>query len=160
MGSWKTTVGRILADMMAWKFVDIDELIENEAKISISDIFENYGEGKFRDLEAKVLESALQADGMIISTGGGTILSDKNRNLMKQYGYVIFLRAKPESLSNRIKNIAKRPILAQAKDKLQVLKDIWEHRKDHYNSSADLIVDTDTLNPEGVANEIYRKINR
>lgn len=158
MGSWKTTVGKILAEKMGRKFVDIDHLVEKEAKTSVSDIFDNFGEEKFRDLETKVLKTALQGKGMVISTGGGTVISSKNRNLMKQYGYVIFLRAKPESLSNRIKNTAKRPILDKSEDKLQVLRDIWEKRKGHYTSIADLVIDTDKLNPEGVSIEIYRKI--
>ena len=81
-GSGKSTIGRILSKKLNYKFFDTDESIENETKSKINDIFTNKGEAHFRELETRVLNKLIKIDKIVISTGGGIILKNKNPNLI------------------------------------------------------------------------------
>lgn len=154
MGSWKTTIGRLISKKFGLKFVDIDHLIEAETGHTIAELFEKYGEEKFRSIETETLKSAFQGKNCVISTGGGTILSEDNRELLRMNGRTILLRARADTLASRIRYTANRPILSGKNDKEKVLADILEDRKDLYESTADFIIDTDDLTPEGIAKKI------
>lgn len=156
MGSWKTTVGRILAENLNRAFIDIDHALETESGFTVSEVFERFGEEKFRLMETEILQSVLKNNNCIISTGGGTIISEINRKMLIKNGITILLRAKPESLAGRIKNTAKRPILNGSVDKTIILSDIWNKRKKLYEETANYIIDTDDLIPEKIAESIER----
>lgn len=102
-GSGKTTVGMKLADRLWWDFVDTDQWIVQRTGKSIKTIFEQDGESAFRDIESGVLEEVLQKESTVISCGGGVILKEKNRELLKASHHSrVYLRADPEVLYQRI----------------------------------------------------------
>jgi shikimate kinase len=116
-GSGKSTIGRKLADRLWQTFVDTDEMIVKAAGKSIKAIFEQDGEPKFRDLETVVLQSALKLEEHVISLGGGAVVREANRNLIRESGHkVIYLRCEPTELWKRIQadpdTAANRPNLA------------------------------------------------
>jgi len=159
MGCWKSTVGRKLATSLSWEFIDTDDEIEEATEQSIVDIFYQRGEARFREMEkAYFLEKSAQS-GYVISTGGGIILAEENRNSLKNNGITILLKASPETLSNRIKNSDVRPLLNGADDLIQ-LSNIWQERKEFYEESADVIIQTDRLNPAQVVDLIIKKLEK
>jgi shikimate kinase len=102
-GSGKTTIGRRLADRLWWNFVDLDERLVARAGKSIRRIFEEDGEAAFRDLESALLQEALAADETVFATGGGVVVREENRRLIRQSGAkVIYLRCEPAELHRRI----------------------------------------------------------
>jgi len=158
MGSWKTTVGKLLSEKMKCDFIDLDHEIENESGFLIKDLFNTFGEEKFRTLETAILKTSLARENCLISTGGGTILSEKNRLLIKKSGYVILLRATPETLDSRIQYTSKRPLLSDGAAKREILEKIWEERTSLYLESADHILDTDNFTPDEVVEGIERHL--
>lgn len=126
MGSGKTTIGKILSDILNKKFIDIDEEIEKDQNMKINEIFSKKGEEYFRGIESRILEK-IENENAIISTGGGVILKDKNRIFLKKHK-TLFLYVPIKELIKRIE-IENRPLLKSGKDKLY---EIWEERKSLY----------------------------
>ena len=157
MGSWKSTVGRELAISLDLKFIDTDDEIEESTEQSIVDIFKQRGETQFRKMETAYFIEKSQQPGFVISTGGGIVAMEANRNALKNNGITIFLKASPETLSYRIKNTDKRPLL-HGNDALFQLSSIWKERKVFYEASAHLTIETDRLNPAQVLDVIIKKL--
>lgn len=112
MGSGKSTLGRRLAARMNWSFIDLDEKIEHEAGMKITDIFSLKGEDWFRELESGILRSLASASRTVISTGGGTPCFDDNMDYMLETGLTIYLRMTPAQLKNRLLGSSgQRPLL-------------------------------------------------
>ena len=113
MGCGKTTVGKNLARITGYTFTDTDEMIEKEQGRTISEIFATDGEEAFRKMETKLLEQLIQEQStqLVISTGGGMPLREKNRKLLAELGTVIYLQTKPQTVYERIKDDTKRPLL-------------------------------------------------
>lgn len=143
MGSGKTVIGRMLANALAWDFFDSDKLIEEESNLRIRDIFELYGEPKFRDMERRIISQLVGHDKAIISVGGGAFCQADIRALAHQQVTTIWLRAAPKELLSRMNNFASRPLLA-GDDPLGVLQKLHKERYEDY-SHADIVVDTDGL---------------
>jgi len=155
MGSWKSTVGKKLASSLDLQFIDTDDEIEEATAQTVAEIFEERGEAQFREMEmAYFVEKSLQR-GFVISTGGGIVISQENRTALQNNGITIFLKATPETLSHRIKNTDKRPLLHRD-DSLMNLSKIWNERETFYTSSAQFIIETDRLNPYQVTQEILK----
>ncbi len=156
MGSGKTTTAKILSRLLDLSFIDTDELIEKREGKKISEIFKTDGETYFRELESRVLKDVLNKGLFIVSTGGGIILKEENRNLIKEKGIPVFLYAPIDALSKRVKSAKDRPLL-QGDESLEVrFSHIWEERKVFYEEFENKI-DTEGLSPEDVAVEIiYR----
>ena len=126
-GSGKTSVGRKLADRLWQSFVDTDEMIVKAAGKSIKEIFEQYGEAHFRDLEADAVKQACTLQDHIISLGGGAVLRDENRALIKASGFkVVYLRCEPAVLHQRIQSD---PQTLAARPNLTTLGGVEEIRK-------------------------------
>jgi shikimate kinase len=152
MGAGKTTVGQITARKLNWTFVDTDSLIETEINCSIREFFCVHGEGIFRDIESRILEKVLQEKNQVISTGGGIILRETNRNMMKLHGIVVWLKASPEVIFGRVKNDMSRPVLGEQPD-LERIKEILSKRLPLY-AEADFILETDNLSPETISTHL------
>ncbi|MBI5207500.1 MAG: shikimate kinase, partial [Candidatus Firestonebacteria bacterium] len=104
MGTGKSSIGKLLAKKKNKQFVDIDEEIEKSENLSITEIFNNYGEDYFRDLESKYLQRIIeQKKDCVIACGGGVVLKEKNINLLKKNSVVILLSAETEVIYNIIK---------------------------------------------------------
>lgn len=150
MGSGKSTVGRIIADKLGMSFKDTDELIERSQGRSIPDIFKDNGEAYFRELENKLMTELSEEGsntGTVLSTGGGLPVDERNRELLGKTGTVIYLKASPECLAERIGNDTGRPLL-ESGDRLLKIKDMLKFRGPIYEECADHILVTDKLNVE------------
>ena len=154
MGSWKTTVGKKLAEALDMEFVDTDDAIEEVTEMKISDIFRELGEDRFRKMETAFFIEKSKQIGHVFSTGGGIVLVSQNRKVLKNNGTTFFLNASVETLANRIHNTMKRPLLSDSENVKLRLEQIWEERKSFYKGSAHHTISTDNLNPSQVLDEI------
>lgn len=116
-GSGKSDLSKLLAEYIDYTFFDMDKVIESREKKTINKIFEDSGEEYFREVESDVLEELSNIKNAVVSTGGGAILKEKNRALMKERGIVIFIDRPAELIVNNI-NVSERPLLVQDKNKL------------------------------------------
>lgn len=152
MGTGKSTVGKLLAKSNNQSFCDLDELIEQEANMSIPTYFEKYGESEFRQLEQKLLKQALNTY-EVLSTGGGTPTIAENQQLIqKADGLTIKLEADISEIRARIGDDRNRPIFKKLNR--QEFDNLKQKRDHIYNASCDLIIDTNHKSPEMIADEI------
>lgn len=158
MGAGKTSVGRILAQKLQLVFCDLDEAMEKELGMTIPEIFSKHGEVFFRDAESKVLRSVAQRERQVVATGGGVVLIEKNWEVMQEGGLTIYLKAPAEVLYKRVKNNTSRPLL-QVQNPIERAKELLSERIPLYEK-ADLIVNTENLAPQDVAQEIAERIGK
>ncbi|MDB6120666.1 MAG: Shikimate kinase, partial [Verrucomicrobiaceae bacterium] len=144
MGCGKSSVGRIVAHMIGFKFVDTDQLICEEAGCSIPKIFEKEGEAGFRVREAAALRSLLGKRGHVIATGGGIVTQPHNLSLLRHLGYMVWLDASVTTLYRRTAGGHDRPLLNEEDPKAK-LERLMEARKELYNGVADQRITTDNL---------------
>ncbi|MDE6912259.1 MAG: shikimate kinase [Lachnospiraceae bacterium] len=158
MGCGKTTVGESIAEATRYTFADTDEMIVAQQGRSISDIFAQDGEPAFRDMETALLVKMLteKNDTCVISTGGGMPVQKENRNLLRQLGTVVYLRAKPETVYERIKGDTTRPLL-QCENPMERIREMIKSRNPAYEEAAELVIDVDDLTQREVAEQIIRK---
>ncbi|WP_299226265.1 shikimate kinase [Sulfurihydrogenibium sp.] len=156
MGSGKSTVGKILAEKLNMNFIDIDKLIEEKEGMKIKDIFEQKGEGYFRELERKQIEAVVKQEGLVVSTGGGLGANLDNMNLMKKNGDVVWLDVSLNTVLDRLKNDQDRPLLKQPTEKIRQL---FEERKNVYRL-ANIRINADKKTPSQIVEEILTKIKR
>ncbi len=159
MGSGKSTVSEILSDKLELELIDTDEAIEEAEGRKISEIFEQDGEEAFRDMETELMEMVISEHmrETVISLGGGLPVREKNRELLKRAGKVVYLRTSPETVYDRLKGDETRPLL-KSEDPLARIKELQDKRGQIYEDAADIIVDTDGKSPEEVADEIIAAI--
>jgi shikimate kinase len=152
MGCGKSTVGRELKRMLSYQWVDTDEVIEKEAHCSITEIFAREGEEGLRQRETAVLKNLLdqQSQSIIISTGGGAVLREENRAMIRQLGYVVWLRANAEVVYQRTRKNRDRPILQTANPKA-VIAELLEQREPIYRECSHLVIDVAGLNRTEIA---------
>lgn len=147
MGSGKSCIGRELHQSLGYELIDTDHVIENQMGKSISKIFAEDGEEAFRDLEIRLLEKLMQekTSHQIISTGGGMAGRAENRSLLRQLGFVVWLKCTPEEIYQRTSKNKKRPLL-QCDHPLQKITDLLAERSPYYQEAAHLEIDTTELN--------------
>ena len=152
MGSGKSSVGQLLSAYLNTTFYDLDRGIEKRFNLSIKDIFQIYGESKFREVESELLIQTKKIENNIIATGGGILIHSENREFLKNEK-VCFLDGSVEELYKRAtKKRDQRPLL---KDISQTeFTKIYQDRKNHYNECATLSVMTDNKTIEEIAKEI------
>jgi 3-dehydroquinate synthase len=160
-GSGKSAVGRALAGRLGWQALDSDELIEVEQGRTVPAIFEQDGEDRFREIERTMTARLCAAERAVISTGGGAPLSLENRSRLWQDAFVVWLRARPETLLSRIVegdgSAASRPLLSG--DPLQRLRSLGAERGPVYEL-ADWTIATDELTPDEIAVELTEAAGR
>lgn len=139
MGVGKSTVGRRLARRLDLPFIDGDLAIEEAARMSVSDIFAQYGEGEFRAGEARVMRRLLEGPRIVLATGGGAILRDETRALLKHRAVTVWMRADLEVVAERVTRRDTRPLL-RGVDPLEKLNGLAEARYPLY-AGADITVD-------------------
>lgn len=160
MGCGKSSVGVKLSYRLRKAVIDTDKEIEKEEQRSISDIFAEEGEAYFRNKETECLQRLTEtADNKIISVGGGLPMRDVNRELMHKLGQVVYLRAKPETVYERLKHDTTRPLL-QGENPQEKIKILMAQREQNYEKAADVIVDVDGKEFEKIVNEIERQIRK
>ncbi len=156
MGVGKTSVGTRLAQDLNFTFVDTDSLIEADQRISITNIFSRHGEPYFRDVESRIIRDVMQRQGQVVSTGGGAVIRDENREAFRDAGFVVCLTARPEVIFERIKHETHRPLLRTA-DPLAKIRELLENREKFY-AQADAVIDTSGMVVEDVIIEIKNRI--
>ena len=157
-GSGKTTVGKALAERLGLEFIDCDARIEQQAGVTIREIFEKHGETHFRTLESQALADLAKLDGRVIATGGGAPLKYQNMQVFKrQDSRIFFLEVGPETAFARIQadgtSRERRPALTE-KDPLTEVKEQIEFRRPYYLKGADQTVTTEGRSAEEVVKEI------
>ena len=138
MGSGKSVVAKELRRALSFPMLDMDEEIERREKRSISEIFAAEGEGYFREVETAVLRDLSGRDILIIACGGGVILREENRRIMKESGTTVYLSAKPETIYSRVFQSTTRPLL-RGKKSVEEIREMMEERRPYYEAVADLI---------------------
>tara|TARA_Y100001970_G_scaffold172033_1_gene210331 strand:- start:1347 stop:1907 length:561 start_codon:yes stop_codon:yes gene_type:complete len=131
MGSGKTLIGKLIAKELNYRFFDSDKIIENNTKKSIKNIFQSEGETKFRKIEEKTIINLQNERKIVLSLGGGAILSSLTRKLLKTHFITVFLDTDFEILQQRLKKSYKRPLLIN-ENILQKLKELDNIRRKYY----------------------------
>jgi shikimate kinase len=148
MGTGKSTVGPIVAEILGWAFVDADDEIENRAGMTIPEIFRTHGEKEFRQFESEVCRILAERSEQVVATGGGMLVDSGNRAIMQSTGLVICLYAQPNVIRERLGDGAGRP-LAEGWESL------YEQRREKY-AAIQYQLDTSFRSPEEIAQEVVR----
>ena len=154
MAVGKTTVGRHLASRLNFTFHDTDQIIERRAGADVSWIFELEGEERFRDREQQVIEEMTGREGIVLATGGGAVLRDANRDLLRRSGIVVYLRSGIDLILERTRSDHRRPLL-QVDDVRERIETLTAHRGPLYESVAHLSITVDRRPPKAIAGDIY-----
>jgi len=154
MGVGKTSVGAAVATRSGRRHVDLDRAVTQLAGRSIGVIFHEGGEAAFRayELEALAIQLAAQ-DPVVISTGGGVLINESNRGVLASSATVVWLRATPETLAERVGDPSGRPLLADG-EPLEVLRRLADERGPAYEMAADVVLDTDGLTVDEVGDMV------
>lgn len=150
MGSGKTSIGRLVAKYLDWPFLDADAVLVERVGCSIADMFSDRGEDWFRDNESEVLSELAQSlVPSVLSVGGGAVLRQSNRDVLRRASLVIWLRATPETLIERIGSQPGRPLLVE--DPQGHIRRLTEERNAIYRDGAHEVIDVDELRIHQVA---------
>lgn len=156
MGVGKTSVGTQLAKDLGYTFVDTDSLIEADQHMTITTIFAKRGEPYFREIETKIIQEVTRKEGQVVSTGGGAVINDGNRDAFRKAGLVVCLTASPEAIYARIKHETHRPLL-QTPDPTMKIKELLDSRARFY-AQADVTIDTSERSVDDVITAIKERI--
>lgn len=159
MGSGKTTIGKVLAEILGKDFFDSDNEIESSTGADIPWIFDVEGESGFRVREARMIGQLTEKQNIVLATGGGAILSEENRNWLNSRGVVVYLRATIEQQVERTSRDKHRPLL-QTSDPEAKIKELMEFREPLYSELADIVIDTNRRNPRTVGQDIATRLEQ
>jgi shikimate kinase len=153
----KTTIGKILAEKLAWPLLDTDTLVQQGAGRSIQEIVAAGGWPEFRRLEREAIATVAARDAQVISAGGGAVLDEANAKALKAAGKVILLTAEPETIWQRMqadpKTTAERPDLTQSGGLAEVQR-VLADRRPKYLAACDYAIPTDRFGPDETAGRI------
>jgi shikimate kinase len=152
MGTGKSSVGKMLAQKTGYVFCDLDAIIVGQTGMSINEIFAKHGEAYFRELEANAVKQISSADKQVVATGGGAVIREDNRMLLRKSGIIVNLEASVEEIYTRLSNDSERPLLTDRKS-AEKLAELLEQREQYY-ADADIRIDTTGRKVEDVVQEI------
>lgn len=155
MGTGKTAVGKELAQLLDLKLIDVDTEIEKSEKMTINDIFKQFGEPRFREIETDMIKKISRKKNVIISTGGGAVLKQENMDALRKTGIIICLMATPETILKRTSINSDRPLL-KVENPFEKINELLNFRRPFYEK-ADIIIDTEHKTPLQIAEEIIEK---
>ena len=158
MGSGKTSVAKRLSAKLSKQFVDTDLEISNTTGVDINYIFDIEGEVGFRKREEIILKECVLKNNIVLSTGGGIVLSGNNRLLLKTHGVVVYLETSVDAQESRTSSTNNRPLLKNTEHK-KTLQELMLTRGPLYEEIADITINTDNKSPEEVATKTHSKIN-
>lgn len=158
MGCGKTSIGKRLSYVLQWTMLDTDKWIEQKQKMSVSDIFHQFGEPAFRQMETRCLEELIQTtDKQIISVGGGLPMRSENHSLLRELGTVIYLKVTPKAVYERLKDDTTRPLL-QVDNPAEEISRLMEKRAPIYEACADVVVEVSDKSFDEILQSIMEKI--
>lgn len=140
MGSGKSTVGMLLSKKLGMSFIDLDSYIEKKEEMTVSRIFEAFGEPYFRKREREAAKELSEKNGLIIAAGGGTLVDKENIEVFRKNGKIILLDLAVEIIAERLKGDNTRPLL-QREDKEKAMRELYEKRMPLYKEAADIVID-------------------
>jgi len=155
MGVGKSAVGKRLAGLLGYEFVDTDLLVERDAGKPIAAIFADEGEERFRQMETAALREALGEPARVVSAGGGVTTRQENRRILAEKAAVVLLTARPEVVLMRVRPLEKRPMLADWPDPLERIRSLMEERAPFYSEYHSRF-DTSHCPPRVTAEKIAR----
>lgn len=155
MGTGKSSVGRLVADLLHFTFLDTDKVIEAWAGKTISEIFEQQGEPVFRQWEQRLVQDLTRRTRTVISTGGGLPVNEANLGSLKSHSLVVCLWASPEKIFERVRNHSHRPLLAEA-EPLEKIRRLLTERGPYYRQ-ADVLVNTEMRPLREVAGQVIHQ---
>ena len=141
MGAGKTTIGRRVAAALGFEFVDTDEALEQRTGAQVALIFDIEGEEGFRRREHAMLAEVAARDGVVVATGGGSVVRPENRRILRTHGTVVYLHANVDQQLRRLRHDKRRPLL-QSSDRRQRLERLNSEREPLYRDLADITVDS------------------
>lgn len=144
MGAGKTTIGRHLARALRREFLDLDHELEARCGVRVALIFDIEGEEGFRKRETIALDECSRRSNIVLATGGGAILAPENRQMLRERGLVVYLKAGADELYRRVERDRNRPLL-QTADPRERLRSLLEQREPLYESVADVTFETGTM---------------
>lgn len=157
MGAGKSTISDYLKNALAMDVVEMDQCIVERQGMSISDIFETYGEEYFRELETNLLIEMQSQSNVVVSCGGGVPMRERNVVEMKKNGRVVLLTAKPETILERVKDNHDRPLLENNKT-VPFIADLMEKRRAKYEAAADIVIETDGKSELEICEEMIHRL--
>ena len=157
MGVGKSTVSVALRQLCGMDIIDTDEELVRRVGMTIPEIFETRGQEAFRDMESALFRELAETKNVIVSCGGGAILREENRRLMKQSGTVVQLTAEPETILERVRSDHNRPIL-EGKKNVSAIRELLDERREAYELARDVSVATDGRKTMDIAAEILEKV--
>ena len=160
MGSGKTAVGRQLARNLGLRFVDSDREIETRSGVSIDFIFDKEGEDGFRRREREMLAELTLLSGVVLATGGGTIMDADNRRCLASNGTVVYLQTSVQQQCARVGDAGNRPMIREDDELESRLTELMQLREPLYREIADLTVITDRRHVATVAKDIIRQLEK
>ena len=155
MGTGKSSVGRMIAELLRFPLVDTDEMIVSRAGKSIADIFAQDGESRFREYEKEIVAELTARKRTIICTGGGLGANEANVASLKQHALVVCLWASPEKIWERVRNHTHRPLL-QGPDPMAKIRELLSARERCYKQ-ADVLLSTDVRSLKEVAAQVLHQ---
>jgi len=159
MGAGKSTIGRELADRLHLEFFDSDQEIERRTGADIAWVFDLEGEEGFRKREEGVIEDLSERQGIVLATGGGSVISAQVRNRLSARGIVVYLETTIDKQVARTQRDRRRPLLQTSADPRTVLENLAVDRNPLYEEIADVIVQTDDQSAKVVANKIVERLD-
>lgn len=157
MASGKTTVGKALAELLGYRFIDTDKAIEEKHKMTVNDIFKNYGEKYFRQLETNALCELSDNNNCVISVGGGTVLKSENIDILRKNGKIINLAPNFEIIAERISEASKTRPLMNGKS-IEEIKNLFHFRQPYYDNCDIKLKITEAMSAEECAKKIIELI--
>ncbi len=160
MGAGKSTIGKQLANKLNCEFFDSDKEIEKSTGADITWVFDVEGEDGFRNREEKIINELTKKHGIILATGGGSIISRKTRTFLSSRGTVVYLKTTVEKQFLRTQKDKKRPLLQGNSSRYEVLQTLANERNSLYEEIADIIICTDELKTQVISNKIINLLDK
>lgn len=159
MGAGKTTVGRLLGELLRKDFFDSDAEIEKATGADIPWIFDVEGEAGFRKRERKMIDFLTSKENIVLATGGGSVTAEESRRMLRERGDVVYLRASIDQQIRRMSGDNSRPLL-QVENRETKIRQLFAIRDPLYKEVSDISIETNGRNARFIAKEIHRQLNK